>query len=213
MDIMETFWESQFRDEGTMWGFEPADSAIETRDFFLGKNIRTILIPGSGYGRNVKIFLEAGFDVTGIEISAGAIDLAKRSGIDFPVHHGSVTKMPFDQSFYQGIFCYALVHLLNSHERKAFLKHCYDQLAPGGYMVFTVVSKKSYDYGTGRLLSADRYRIRNGLNVFFYDAGSVKKEFGPFGFFECREILEPIKFMKDAPPLSCMLVRCIKNNH
>lgn len=73
---MENFWEKNFKIKQTMWGFEPSESAILVKDFFIEKGIKEILIPGIGYGRNARLFVENGFDVTGIEISKTAIELA-----------------------------------------------------------------------------------------------------------------------------------------
>jgi 2-polyprenyl-3-methyl-5-hydroxy-6-metoxy-1,4-benzoquinol methylase len=208
---MKNFWESMFKEEKTTWGFEPSDSAILSKDFFLKENAKEILIPGIGYGRNAKIFNEHGLNVTGIEISKTAIDLAKRTnGIDIKIHQGSVIEMPFDTKIYDGIFCYALIHLLNENERKKFLKECFHQLKPNGYMIFTVVSKKTSMFGNGIQLSKDRFEIMNGLNVFFYDFESVKKEFGKYGLIDCIEIDEPIKHMDNEPPLKCLLIKCQK---
>lgn len=210
---MKNFWESMFEEEKTTWGFEPSDSAIFTKDFFLENNAKEILIPGIGYGRNAKIFCDSGLNVTGIEISKTAIDLAKRTnGLDIKIHKGSVTEMPFDTKTYDGIFCYALIHLLNKNERKKFLKDCFRQLKPFGHMIFTVVSKNASMYGSGRQLSKDRFEIMNGLNVFFYDFESVRKEFGKFGLIDCVEISEPIKHMDNEPPLKCLLIKCQKRN-
>ena len=50
--------------------------------------------------------------------------------------------MPFDNKLYDGIFSHALLHLLNEQEREKFIEDCYNQLKPGGYMIFTTVSKK-----------------------------------------------------------------------
>jgi 2-polyprenyl-3-methyl-5-hydroxy-6-metoxy-1,4-benzoquinol methylase len=94
-------------------GFEPTDSATLTKDFFLEKNIKDILIPGIGYGRNAKVFIDNGINVTGIEISKTAIELARQNGLNIPIFHGSVTDMPFDNKLYDGIFSFALLHLLN----------------------------------------------------------------------------------------------------
>ncbi|PRY05328.1 methyltransferase family protein [Pontibacter ummariensis] len=100
-----------------MWGFEPADSAIATLNLFRENRLNKILLPGFGYGRNAKIFTDAGLKVTGIEISETAIDLAKKHyGDDVRVYHGSVSAMPFDQELYDGIFCYALIQLLNQSQ-------------------------------------------------------------------------------------------------
>ncbi|MFC0877450.1 class I SAM-dependent methyltransferase [Saccharicrinis sp. FJH2] len=208
---MNDFWESMFKKEKTTWGFEPSDSAIISKDFFLEKNAKEILIPGIGYGRNARIFCENGINITGIEISKTAIDLAKSTNkFNIKIHEGSVTDMPFDTSIYDGIFCYALIHLLNQNERRKFLKDCFLQLKPNGYMIFTVVSKKASMYGKGKQLSKDRFEVMKGVGVFFYDSTSVKREFGKYGLVEFSEIDEPIKHMENEPPLKCILVKCKK---
>ncbi len=64
--------------------------------FFLEKNVKDILVPGIGYGRNAKVFIENSINVTGIEISKTAIDLARENGLeDVSIYHGSVNEMPF----------------------------------------------------------------------------------------------------------------------
>lgn len=210
---MTEYWESSFKEMQTIWGFEPSDSAIITKDFLLENKAKEILVPGIGYGRNAKIFYDNGFKVTGIEISKTAIDLAKnKNGFDCIIHHGSVTEMPFDKKKYDAIFCYALIHLLNSKERKKFINDCFNQLNPNGYMIFTVVSTKSSMYGNGKKLSNDRFEIMKDLRVFFYNTDSVKQEFDKYGLLEFIEIDEPIKHMDNEPPLNCILIKCQKRN-
>lgn len=72
------FWEKSFIEKQEMWGFEPAKSAVLTKDFFLQKSVKNILIPGIGYWRNAQIFRANGIAVTGIEISETAIDMARK---------------------------------------------------------------------------------------------------------------------------------------
>lgn len=209
---MLEYWESRFKNEGPMWRFEAADSAISTLELFNKNKIIEILIPGFGYGRNARLFINNGFSVTGIEISASAIEIARSEGINCIIHHGSVTSMPFDNNLYEGIFCYALIHLLNKNDRRNFLKSCFNQLKQGGLMVFIVASKQTSLYGRGKFLSRDRYEIAKGLKAFFYDSDSVIKEFSDFGLIESREIEEPVKFMKGEEPVKLMLVVCKKKN-
>jgi len=204
------YWESKFMTEGTMWHFELSDSAEIALEQFKTKGIDNILIPGFGYGRNAKLFYDAGFEVTGIEISATAIQLAKSHGLNGTVHHGSVTEMPFDDRKFGGIFCYALLHLLNKPQRKKFIQACFNQLESNGIMIFTVASKQMSYYGTGKLLSKDRFRIMNGLNVYFYDTIALKKEFDGCGIVEIKAIDEPIKFMTGQYPLKLLLIVCKK---
>jgi 2-polyprenyl-3-methyl-5-hydroxy-6-metoxy-1,4-benzoquinol methylase len=185
------FWESAFDEKKEMWGFTPSKSAVLTKDFFVQKLTKNILIPGIGYGRNAQIFKENGITVTGIEISKTAIELARKHyGTDMIIHHGSVTDMPFDKYQYDGIFCYALIHLLDASEREKLIRDCYNQLSDNGYMIFTMISKEAHTYGQGKFLSEDRYEIFDGVKMFFYDRESIKSEFNQYGLFEITEINE-----------------------
>jgi len=81
-----------------------------------------MLVPDIAYGRNAKVFMDNGIKVAGIEISKTAIDLARKNKLDSSIFQGSVTEMPFDNKLYDGIFCHALIHLLNKWERGTFIK-------------------------------------------------------------------------------------------
>ncbi len=188
-----------------MWGFEPAPSAVLTKNLFVEKGIKNVLIPGYGYGRNAKVFLDSGMTVTGIEISQTAIDMAvKHYGPDVQVYHGSVTDMPFDDQKYDGIFCYALIHLLDADERKKLISDCYHQLAENGYMVFIAISKEAQTYGQGKYVSEDRYELFGGVKMFFYDRVSVEAEFENAGLYDVETITENYPFFiikcKNKPP-------------
>src|SRR5690606_20931655 len=117
INSMTEFWEQAFRNKQEMWGSEPAKSTVLTKDLFVEHEIKNVLIPGIGYGRNAKIFLKSGMTITGIEISQTAIELAhKHFGNDLTIYHGSVTDMPYDDKLYDGIFCFGLIYLLDKNE-------------------------------------------------------------------------------------------------
>ncbi|GHT58426.1 methyltransferase [Bacteroidia bacterium] len=160
------FWESNYIEKQTMWGFEPADSAIAAKDFFIKEKIADILIPGIGYGRNARIFLN------------------------------------------NGIYCYALIHLLNKHERKKFIKDCYAQLKPNGWMIFSTISKNDSLYGKGKPLSKNRFLMTSGAKLFFYDSESIKQEFREYGLMDFSEMDEPVKFLENKSPLRFTVVKC-----
>jgi len=192
---MTEFWEEAFRDKQEMWGFKPAQSAILTKDFFVEKGIANILIPGIGYGRNAQLFIENEMEVTGIEISKTAIALARKHyGTDMVIHHGSVTDMPFDNNQYTGIFCYALIHLLDSDERAKLISDCYNQLTENGYMVFTAITKQAQTYGQGKQIGKDRFEMYGGVKMFFYDSQAVQEEFGKYGLIEVTAVNENYPF-------------------
>ena len=188
---MIEFWETNFKDKHMMWGEEPTCSALFARDYFLKQNTKSILIPGIGYGRNAKPFLDAGMTVTGIEISQTAINLARsRMELNIPIHHGSVSDMPFDDKKYDGTFSHALIHLLDEHSREKFIQDCYAQLAFGGSMIITAISTKASSYGKGTEIGIHRYEQHGGARIFFYDEDAVHRAFDQYGLVEIREIVE-----------------------
>jgi len=189
---MTEFWETAFNKMQLAWGLEPTQSAVAACDTFARTGVKSVLIPGIGYGRNAKPFLEHGMSVVGIEISQSAIDLARsRLGLEITILHGSVVDMPFDRQQYDGIFCFGLVYLLDARGRQKFIRDCYRQLEPGGHMIFTVISKKAPMYAQGPRLGEDWYERLPGLPMYFYDTDSAKREFGPYGLVELSEIDEP----------------------
>ena len=137
---MNEFWEAAFDENRMMWGGDPTASAVLASEKFAQMGVKNVLIPGVGYGRNARSFLNHGISVTGIEISETAVALARSQlGLQFPVYHGSVADMPYDSEQYDGIFCYGLIYLLDADGRAKLLRDCYQQLAAGGYMIFTVI--------------------------------------------------------------------------
>ena len=200
---MTEFWEEAFKSKQEMWGLEPAKSAILTNDFFVSNGIKNILIPGIGYGRNAQIFRDNGMTVTGIEISQTAIDIAKKHfGNDLIIYYGSVTEMPFDNKQYDGIYCYALIHLLGKDERAKLIEDCYNQLTENGYMAFTTITKDAQTYGQGAYIGRDRFEMFGGVKMFFYDRETIQEEFGNAGLFEITEVTENYPFY---------LIKCQKN--
>jgi hypothetical protein len=130
--------------------------------------------------------------VTGIEISATAIELARsRLGLSIPIFHGSVVDMPFEERTYDGIFCSGLLYVLDDRGRRKFIRDCYGHLVVGGTMVFTLISKKAPMYGQGPKLGEDTYERAPGLPMFFYDSDSVNREFAPYGLVDIVETDEP----------------------
>lgn len=208
---MTEFWEASFRERKEMWGWEPADSAVDTLELFIKKGIKNILIPGFGYGRNAKIFADNEFKITGIEISETAVDIAqKHFGDTVKVYNGSVNSMPFDQELYDGIFSYSLIHLLRKDERTKLIKDCYNQLRSNGYMVFVTISKQDFRYGQGAEIEKDTFEPWSGLNLFFYDLDSIQLDFGNYGLLSTEEISEPVNNSGDKPSQKFWYIVCRK---
>ncbi len=189
---MTSFWEQAFVKSQRMWGHEPARSALLARALFAERGVQSVLVPGAGYGRNARVFVEAGMDAVGIEISETAIALAEdEPGPRVHIHHGSVLAMPFDARIYDAVFCHGLLYLLDAPGRTALLSACARQLAPGGVMVFTLIAKEAPMFGRGEKLGEDWFEPHPGVPMYFYDEASVARDFGPFGVVTVSRVDEP----------------------
>ncbi len=189
---MNEFWESAFKSNDIMWGESPTDNAKNVLGLLQKNKIKSVLIPGFGYGRNARVFYDNGFNVTGIEISKTAIDRARKYfGSDVTIHYGSVTDMPFDKARYESIYCYSLIHLLDKADRMKLIEDCYLQLVPNGIMVFVALSANDKRFGVGDEVGKNTFHSTHGLNLYFYDEASVKEEFGDYNIIDLKEINEP----------------------
>ena len=102
--------------------------------------------------------------------------------------------MPFDKDLYDGIYCHALIHLLDKTERSKLIKDCFEQLSENGLMVFTTVTKEARIYGQGNFVEKDRFEIFDGLKMFFYDKETIQEEFGKAGLLEISEVNDVYPF-------------------
>lgn len=208
---MPEFWESAFRQKQAMWGLAPTDSAVAAAQIFAQNQCRHVLIPGFGYGRNAVPFLERGMEVTGIEIAETAIALAKdHFGENIRVYHGSVSEMPYDDGSYDGVFCHALIHLLDSPSRAKFIADSYDALRPGGIMVLTSISPNSPDFGNGDQVEANTFRTPHGVTLYFFDEASIQQNFEEFGLNRYLEIQEPATVQAGKPTQRFWWIECHK---
>lgn len=174
---MNTFWEERYRDEGRIWGDTPSSTAAYAIELFKKAGVRDVLVPGSGYGRNTEAFARAGFLVTGIEISTTAVTLARQNSPKVRYHHGSVLDMPFDDSMYDGIYCFNVLHLFRKNDRAAFLQRCREQLKHGGVMFFVVFSDREPSYRTGMIVEENTFESKPGREIHYYSKEDLVSEF------------------------------------
>ena len=188
---MNNFWEERFREEGRIWGDTPSRTAENAIALFRKAGMHDVLVPGSGYGRNAAAFARAGFEVTGIEVSETAVTLAKHSSPGVRYHRGSVQDMPFDDSVYDGIYCFNVLHLFRKNERAAFLQRCRGQLRNGGVMFFVVFSDQESSYGTGRQVEEHTFESKPGREVHYYSMDDLVSEFRGLEVIETGMVEDP----------------------
>jgi SAM-dependent methyltransferase len=174
---MNEYWDKRYRTEGRIWGELPSRTAEYALELFRQNNIKKILIPGSGYGRNTRLFSIAGFEVTGIEISPLACKMAREFDPLSRFIRASVLDLSFLTGKFDAIYCFNVLHLFREDNRKFFIKQCVDKLKDNGIMYFTVFSEKEESYGIGREVEKNTFESKPGRPVHYFNDEDLREHF------------------------------------
>ena len=90
---------------------------------------------GCGAGRNLKWFARNGYETYALDSHEKAIQKVKETGLlpDDRILHQSATKLPFEDGFFDGIICNALLHILSTREEiDQVISETWRALKPGG---------------------------------------------------------------------------------
>jgi SAM-dependent methyltransferase len=178
------YWDKRFSDEGYVWGTSPSQTAEYALKIFRQNGVKKILVPGSGYGRNTKLFSESGFDVTGIEISDVVLEMAKKYDPQTKHDKGSVLDMSFDKNKYDAIYCFNVLHLFREKERKLCLRECADKLRDNGLMFFVAFSDRDPSFGKGQEVEKNTFESRPGRAVHYFTEDDLRDLFQDFEILE-----------------------------
>lgn len=184
------YWNNRYLDNGKIWGTEPSKTALYALKLFKKYDIIKILIPGSGYGRHTKFFSKNEYEVTGIEISETAMNIAKGFDSDSKLILGSVLNMPFNDERYDAIFCHSFLHLLLRNERGLFIEKCYNQLRDGGLAFFTVFSEQESSFGRGAKIEENTFESKLYRPTHYFTERDLLDHFKTFSVIETGIIEE-----------------------
>jgi SAM-dependent methyltransferase len=176
-DDIKEYWDNRFRNEGKIWGESPSTTAQHAIELFRKANVKSVLIPGSGYGRHTRFFSDLGFEVTGIEISAVACNLARQFDPISRFVNASVMDTAFDKHRYDGIYCFNVLHLFRESDRQEFIKQCNNKLNTGGLMFFAVFSEKESSFGEGNETEKNTFESKPGRPVHYFTEEDLKAHF------------------------------------
>jgi SAM-dependent methyltransferase len=174
---MNEYWDKRYRTEGKIWGESPSRTAGHALELFRQNKVKKILVPGSGYGRNTKLFSASGFDVTGIEISPEACKMAREFNPLTRVYNASALDMSFLQDKYDGFYCFNVLHLFREEERKFFIRQCLERMNKNSLMFFTVFSEKEASYGKGKEAETNTFESKPGRPVHYFTDSDLQEHF------------------------------------
>ncbi len=184
------YWNKRYSDGGKIWGIDPSITAEFALNLFKNYDIRSVLIPGSGYGRHTKYFSENDYSVTGIEISEIAVNIAKEFDEESDYILGSVLDMPFNEEKFDAVFCYNVLHLLLKNQRTLFIEKCYNQLSDRGFAFFAVFSDEEESFGRGKKIEENTFESKPYRPTHYYTEQDLLQEFYNFSITDTGIIEE-----------------------
>ena len=181
---MKKYWDGRFGDEGKIWGCEPSVTAVRALTLFQQRSAGTVLVPGSGYGRNSKLFSDAGLEVTGVEISSEAMDLARGYDSRSTFLCASFLDAALADEAYDAIYCFNVLHLFRQQERSLFVQKCHQVLKKGGVAFFAVFSDQESSFGKGQQVEENTFESKPGRPVHYYTELDLKRQFELFSILD-----------------------------
>ena len=135
-----------------------------------------ILDAGCGSGRNLHYFLQAGYDVCGVDAEPRAIAavrmLAAHLAPELPVENfrvEPVERMTFPAAFADVVLCSAVLHFATDEAHfDAMLQECWRVLRPGGLFFARLASSIGMESRV-QPVAGRRFRLPDGSERFLVD--------------------------------------------
>jgi len=112
-----------------------------------------ILDVGCGLGTDLSRFAKGGAEVTGIDISARAIDLAtdnfRQRGLDGTFQQMDGRQMTFPKGSFDFVYCHTVLHF--TPDPDALIAEVHRVLRPGGTAFFMAINRQSWLYALHRV--------------------------------------------------------------
>ena len=174
---MENYWDSRYQKEYQIWGESPSRTAHQALELFRRNNIRKVLVPGSGYGRNARLFSSSGIEVTGVEISAVAGELDREFDPLSKHYCASVLDMSFLADTFDAVYCFNTLHLFHEKDRKRCIDQCLERVTSGGLLYFTVFSENEPSFGKGQEVEENTFESKPGRPAHYFTEADLRVHF------------------------------------
>ena len=121
---------------------------------FDGYRGRSVLEVGCGAGVDLVRFAKGGADVTGVDLAASAIELARanfdQQGLPARLEVADGERLPFPDSSFDLVYAHGVVQYTADPRR--LVEECRRVLRPGGEAVFQVYNRMSWLNALGKLM-------------------------------------------------------------
>jgi len=172
----EGHWEENYSSRGPLWGGAVHSLPVLPPD-------ARVLELGCGNGKTLSVMNQRGWNVTGIDISPRAIQLARKT---FPevqeicLAVADVRRMPFGAGSFDAVFAFHILgHLPAAYRADALQEICRVTRA-GGRVYFRDFSTRDFRYGRGKETEQGTFLRGNGIRTHYFTMEEVAGLFTGF---------------------------------
>jgi SAM-dependent methyltransferase len=172
---MSVYWTGRFAHEGYIWGETASPTTEAASAWFDRYKVRSVLVPGAGYGRNAKA-LSTVYTVDALELSPAAVAAGREWAPEVRFTEGSVLELPSTLGSYDAVYAYDVLHLFMAADREQMIRELTGRLNPHGLLYCTVFSDEDAAYGVGEEVEPGSYAYKPGKFAHFYREDELQQE-------------------------------------
>jgi ubiquinone/menaquinone biosynthesis C-methylase UbiE len=145
-----------------------------------------LLDAGCGSGKYSIPLQKRGFDVIGVDVSPGALELAAKGSEcrkqDIKFLAADICHLPFPDASFDVIWCYGVLQHLMSEERELAINEFRRLLRRGGILFIEVFGEEDMRYG-GNEVEHNTFKRKKGIIYHYFNKNELN---GLLCGFSCR---------------------------
>jgi SAM-dependent methyltransferase len=156
------------------------------------KEFNRIIDLGCGNGNHVVFFAEQGFEVSGLDLSEEAIEIAKawlkKRNLKADLRTGDIETIPYPDQSFDVVLSHAVLDHVPFEKAKKAMKEIKRILVPGGYVCISLRSTEDCEYGRGKKVGYHTFVLEEGYEKgviqHYFDFKEIKELFKDFNIFD-----------------------------
>ena len=162
----QDFWDADYRQKGRLYGGSPRQLPA----FPAGTRVLEL---GCGDGKSLSAMIAHGWDVTAIDFSSRAIQLAREvagKGTGAALAVADAGTLPFPARVFDAVVAIHILGHSDEEGRTRIAQEIFRVIRPGGWLWFACFSQQDFRYGNGMETEPGTYLRGNGIpNHYFTD--------------------------------------------
>lgn len=163
-------WENNYHQRGALW----QGTATGIPSFPTGARV---LETGCGNGKTLSALNRNGCNVTGCDIAASALRLAREAVPGACLMQADVRHLPFRAAAFDAVLAVHITGTLCESERLHATAELYRVLVPGGILFFREFSVADFRYGQGKPAEENSFLRGDGVMTHYFTPSEVKTLF------------------------------------